>query len=307
MLTKFNPTELQDIQNYYEQNGYVIVSKLLQESAIDNFLKEYNRFKARPFYVFRSQDTNQPELIRSNEQGFLEHSILDPQNLVFAKGFTSTVEKCITSTAISNLLKQLSGKDKHIIWQSMFFDKSTGTVAHQDHYYLDTDPAGHLIAAWFALEDIHPDAGCFFVVPGSHRGEVLERTASGFKDHEDFVSRTQQLISENNYQFKPCPLAKGDVLFWHPFTVHGAFTNINPQYSRKSFTAHFVPEGMNWRRQASLPEKVASSNPNVYFWKRDRLMDHLRFFKNYADFTIAQATKRKPKMEMRGIEYEQKS
>ena len=36
----------------------------------------------------------------------------------------------------------------------MFFDRSTGTVEHQDSWYLDTDPPGNLVGVWYALEDI---------------------------------------------------------------------------------------------------------------------------------------------------------
>lgn len=309
MLTKFSLGQSQEIQEYFDQNGYVIISKLLGEELIDAFLKEYNRFKSKRFYVFRSQDTNDCELMRPNQQNLLEHSILAPHELLFAKGFTNTSEKCITSPPVSQVLKTLSRREKHTVWQSMFFDKSTGTVAHQDHYYLDTEPAGHLIAAWFALENIHLDAGCFFVVPGSHRGQVLERTpgSKGFSDHEDYVAKTQTLIKENNYLFKPCDLEKGDVLFWHPFTVHGAFSNKDPRYSRKSFTAHYIPEGYNWRRQADLPNTVSSTNSEISFWQRDLSRDYLRFFKNYVDFAVRKITTRRARMEMRGEKYEQKS
>ena len=127
----------------------------------------------------------------------------------------------------------------------MFFDKSTGTVPHQDYYYLDTDPPGHLVAGWFALEDIQEDAGAFFVVPKSHMGPLIKRKTNipQFSDHEEYVTKVQKLITEQNYEPKPMLLEKGSVLFWHPFLVHGAFQNANPNHSIKSFTAHFLPFG----------------------------------------------------------------
>lgn len=36
-------------------------------------------------------------------------------------------------------------------------------------------------------------------------------------------------------------LQKGDVLFWNSRTVHGALPTIDPAFSRKSITAHFLP------------------------------------------------------------------
>ncbi|MDF5729530.1 MAG: phytanoyl-CoA dioxygenase family protein [Rhizonema sp. PD38] len=310
MLTKFSIEQTQEIKQYYNQNGYVIVSKLLDEDIIDAFLMQYNHFKSRHFYVFRSQDTNQRELLQTDDQGFIKRSIINPKNLLFAQGFTSTVEKCFTSKAVAETLNVLSGKDKHTIWQTMFFDKSTGTVAHQDHYYLDTEPAGHLLAAWFALEDIHPDSGCFFVVPGSHRREVIENTPGVklYEDHENFVARTQQLIKDNNYQFQPCPLEKGDVLFWHPFTIHGAFEKNNPLYSRKSLTAHYIPNGYDIRHhKEKFSKTVPSSNPAILLWKRNLVKEYLGFFRGYVIYAVRKVIQLRPSMEMRSEEYTQKS
>ena len=50
------------------------------------------------------------------------------------------------------------------MWQNMFFDKSVGTVDHFDSWYLDTDPPGSLIGAWFALEDIDGKGGTFIFI-----------------------------------------------------------------------------------------------------------------------------------------------
>src|SRR5690606_27152149 len=36
-------------------------------------------------------------------------------------------------------------------------------------------------------------------------------------------------------------LKKGDVLFWHGKTIHGSLATTQPEYSRQSFTAHYMP------------------------------------------------------------------
>ncbi|MDJ0510393.1 MAG: phytanoyl-CoA dioxygenase family protein [Crocosphaera sp.] len=314
MLTKFTLKQTKEIKEYYDNNGYVIVSQLLQEKQLENFFDEYQLFKARPFQVFRSQDTNQAELLWTNRHGFLEHSILNPlDDLPFARSFAQAVESCFICSNVAEILGLLSGKDIHSIWQTMFFDKSTGTVAHQDHYYLDTEPPGNMIAAWFALEDIHDDAGCFFVVPGSHRKTVIENDSQAklFVDHEDFVARTQQLIEKEQYDFKPCPLSKGDVLFWHPFLIHGAFENTDPRYSRKSLTAHYIPEGYGWRHKTQPPTTIPSKNPLIYFKKSYHYQDSLkwnikRFYALYREYLVNLIKKRQPKMEMRSIKHKER-
>ncbi len=303
-LVKFTPDQTQQINDYYEQNGYVIVKKLLNETLVDEFIQQYNQFKYR-FYPLETQDTHLIELLEKDEQEFLIHSIMNPKDLVFAKGFATAVEKCLTSPSISTSLNHLSGRDTHTIYQSMFFDKSTGTVAHQDHYYLDTNPPGHMIAAWFALEDIHLDAGCFFVIPGSHRDGMVSNDPNQklFGDHENYVTRIQQIMDNQDYELRPCPLQKGDVLFWHPFTIHGAFNNIDPRYSRKSLTAHYMPDGYQLRHHDKYPATKTSLNPQLKVWKRNRVKAYLGFYKRCLQYALTQIVKPRPKLEMRSTEY----
>lgn len=301
MLTTFLPNQSQAIKNYYEEYGYVVVKNVIYELKITAFQDSYNLLKASKKYYFLSQDTNRVEKLETNRQGFIEHSILNPIDLVFQNTFSHAALDIVTLPLISQLLTTLSNCQKHIIWQTMFFDKSTGTVAHQDHYYLDSDPPGNLIACWFALEDIHPDAGTFFVVPKSHRGKLI---AANSTNHEDYVHKIQSLIEDQHYTPQPMPLAKGSVLFWHPFLIHGAFENANPNYSRKSLTAHYLPEGYG-RLGKSLPMQVTSPNPDILLWKKtviEHLKASVRHLRFWAVYNLRDKRQRS-KMEMRSSQY----
>jgi phytanoyl-CoA hydroxylase len=148
--------------------------------------------------------------------------------------------------------------------QNMFFDRSTGTIEHQDHYYLDSNPPGKMVAAWYALENIHEDAGCFFVLPGSHKGKIIERdSALNFSDHKTFVEKIKDLINKGEYEYLSFPLSKGDVLFWHPYTIHGAYNNQNPLFSRKSFTAHYYPGHLKPLYATKVPTVRNTVNPSI--------------------------------------------
>ena len=70
------------------------------------------------------------------------------------------------------------------------FDKSTGTVDHLDTWYLDTNPNGKLIAAWFALEDIKGDGGSFHIYPGSHKEESKDWINSS---HDSYIKWCHKL------------------------------------------------------------------------------------------------------------------
>jgi phytanoyl-CoA hydroxylase len=307
MSKPFFAYQAQEIKSYYEEYGYVVVRDIISNEQITSFCDSYAALKTAKNYYFLSQDTNRPEKLAINEQGFIEHSILNPIDLPFQRKFSSATFNIIAAEAISLLLEILSGNEKHVVWQTMFFDKSTGTVAHQDHYYLDSNPPGNLVACWFALETIHRDAGPFFVVPKSHRGPLIAKNTniSEFSDHEDYVTKIQNLVQKQNYSPQPMLLEKGSVLFWHPFLIHGAFPNIHPQYSRKSFTAHYLPEGYG-RFGKSLPSSVQSSNPNILVWEKtlsDRVKASVRQIRFQLMYKLRPKNKAS-KMEMRSSKYQ---
>jgi phytanoyl-CoA hydroxylase len=287
-LTKFSADEEIEIKEYYDLYGYVVVKNLLSQSNIDNFLDSYETIKRSKFFVFFSQDTHIPLRPRLTSEGFIENSMLNPASLKIWRTFAKSVEKCLVDEQVTDALKILSGAQSHVMMQNMFFDKSTGTVEHQDHYYLDADPPGKMIAAWYALEDIHEDAGCFFVLPGSHKGNVLERkSASNFSDHDTFVKAINELIDEGKYEYRSFPLSKGDVLFWHPYTIHGAYNNRDPHFSRKSLTAHYYPGHLKplYANKAPTVRKTVNSNVQILGSESEtyisNAMHYVRYVANY--------------------------
>jgi phytanoyl-CoA hydroxylase len=299
----FLQNQTEAIKTHYDEYGYAVIKDVIPSERIIKFFNVYETFKASKNYYFLSQDTNRIEKVEVNAQGFIEHSILNPIDLVFQSTFNQAALEIITNPAISQLLTTLSNRQKHIIWQTMFFDKSTGTVPHQDHYYLDSDPPGKLIACWFALEDIHYDSGAFFVIPKSQKGQLITRNYNirDFSDHEEYVEKIQKLIREKNYTPKPMLLEKGSVLFWHPFLIHGAFQNINPQYSRKSLTTHFLPEGYG-RLGQNLPAQISSGNPDILVWKKT-IVERFKASIRHLRFQAVYKFSNKQKMEMRTSKY----
>ena len=263
-LEKFLIEEEVDIKKYYDTNGYAIVKNLLPEAKIDRFITSYEVVKNSRSFVYFAQDIHIPTRPKLTPEGFIENSILNPANLKLWKQFSQSLEECLVDQGISHALNILSGGSSHAMMQNMFFDKSTGTIEHQDHYYLDSNPPGKMVATWYALEDIHEDAGCFFVLPGSHKGKVVERgNTSNFSDHDTFVKEINSLISEGQYEYRSFPLNKGDVLFWHPYTIHSAYNNRDPHFSRKSLTAHYYPSDLKPMYAEKLPSSRKTTNPNI--------------------------------------------
>ncbi|HVL56145.1 MAG TPA: phytanoyl-CoA dioxygenase family protein [Burkholderiaceae bacterium] len=297
-MTKFAASDVDAIRHHYLEHGYVVVSRLLDPEQIDAFLDTYRQVKSHPLFAFYSQSIHRVIRPQLNSHGFITESMENPSRLGLFPQFSRAVKRCIYDARVSDMLTAIDGVREHVSWQDMFFDLSTGTIDHADSWYLDTDPPGRLIAGWFALEDIAPSAGTFFVMPGSHRQKALDK--DDYPDHEEFRRATLQMIERHGFKAQGMPLAKGDVLFWHPFTIHGAFSNLDPRRSRKSFTSHYFPAGTQTRPQ--VPQIEPTDNPRLQRMKlRSDVQQHLAWYLSMAKDWLLQ--RRAPDTDMRRSAY----
>lgn len=229
------------VRQVYDQQGYVILRGVLPHAEIDRFLAAFEQVKRNPLFVYYSQSLQRCMRPTLSSHGFLVESMQNASRLALHRRFARAFQNCIYHPAIARALTLVSGAREHVSWQNMLFDQSTGTVEHQDSWYLDTDPPGQLMGVWYALEDIQEGSGPFFVSPRSHKLGLLDREA--YPEHRDFVAAVRELIAANKLELTPCLLKRGDVLIWHPYLIHGALAQQDERLSRKSFTSHFYPKG----------------------------------------------------------------
>lgn len=239
-----------DITLAFDDHGYVVFQNLVPESLIDDVLNALAQLKRSRAAVYYSQSVHRWVRPRLSSGGFIVDSMENPTCHINLPALRAAAMEVIYHSNVTQALRLISGREKFVSWQDMLFDRSVGTVDHQDSWYLDTRPPGALIAGWFALEDIHPDSGPFHIYPRSHHlARVSEDEVPG---HSDFVSRMRTLVRECGIEKEPALLKKGDVLFWHPNLVHGAELPTSEAYSRKSLTSHYYPQGLLRKDSVSL-------------------------------------------------------
>jgi phytanoyl-CoA hydroxylase len=277
-VEKFAAGDTAGIREHYQSQGFVVLRKLLAHSVIYDFLTQYERIKRSRTFIYYSQAIQRAIRPELNEHGFIRESMLNPSRLGLFPGFSGAIKRCIYHEAVSEALCALDGHDRHVSWQDMFFDLSTGTVDHADTWYLDTEPEGSMLGAWMALENIANQAGTFFVVPRSHRVAPLSREVH--RDHEGFRKATLQFVADHGFRRQATPLDKGDVILWHPFLIHGAFSNVDPRFSRKSLRSHFFPLGMKRRGSTATP-LMPTANPRILRLRQgnDSLLNLLMYVK----------------------------
>jgi phytanoyl-CoA hydroxylase len=233
-----------ELEDYHEK-GYLIVHDLLSDEEIDTFLT-HGRTPA----------------------GEGENPILRHKTNEYYRSIA-------TAPRIISIVRSLVGGSPMIV-QSMLLDKEArggrGISLHQDAHHIDAEP-NTLMACWIALTDTDGDNGGLCVVPGSHRGELLQTHPS--RDESEHDNWDYELPMRNRdgkewmqrfYSFEVDPLDHGPVeqlvvprgtgVFFSSLTVHGSYANRSANRPRIAFATHYVREG-TWVLRSDLQELVA--------------------------------------------------
>ena len=229
-----------DEREHYQQDGYVIFKKLVPESLIQKVLACYQRDivpSSRPFFRQSTYSYAKNEL---TDFGYVKESFLDIHDYQGYPEFSQTVRDIICSSGMQSALKKLVDCESLNLVQSMLFDANTGTQPHQEWWYLDTIPNGHLIIAWIALEDIDERAGRFYVVPTDPDNLDFHSDRPGIS-HQEWLGTIKTYVDTHPKNIDAPALKRGDVLLLNSKTVHGSFPTLDPAFSRKSITAHYIP------------------------------------------------------------------
>lgn len=178
---------------------------------------------------------------------------------------------------LTNILSSLIGEPMGLSlcltnWQS------TERNWHQDDYLNPSEVNGHYLAVWIALDDIHPDAGPFEFVPGSHkwpvmRGEKVRALLPESQRNDPFWPwKTQKLVSDlfeaeiekRGAKTEKWAGKKGDVLIWHSWLAHRGSKPENPELLRKSLIVHY--SGINHRPDMQKPVLYENGESKGYYF-----------------------------------------
>ncbi|MFC1640322.1 phytanoyl-CoA dioxygenase family protein [Gemmatimonadota bacterium] len=116
------------------------------------------------------------------------------------------------------------------------------TLPHQDEWYLPQ--CGRMWTMWVPLVDTPFEVGPLSVVPGSHRGGVLEQ--------ENAFTGIQ---GGSEVEWVSCDVLAGDVVFFAARTVHCAWSNVSPTLARVSADIRYEPRSVGRNSRLRSPQK----------------------------------------------------
>lgn len=276
--------ELKTLQGsaYYRKNGYEAVKNVIPARLIDPFLERFKEEIIPSRYKFFRQSTDRYQISTVDEYGYVNESFLDIHDYGQFPEFSELARQIFFSDELLGTLRKVLGHERFNLMQSMLFDKNTETGAHQDAWYLDTVPSGDLHGVWIALEDIHPDAGRFWVLPESQNVDFLEGDMN--TTHHQWNERIERYVAANKNKVVTPEMNKGDIIIWNSKTVHGSHKTVDHKRSRKSLTAHFIPEGYKFGNFFKTKDYIE--------YKDYRSM---KYYKNQPDYSLMNDVKAKIK------------
>lgn len=152
--------------------------------------------------------------------------------------------------------------EEPVLFGSLQFEKGTEQAPHIDAIFFWPEPAYAMAGVWVALEDIDPNAGPLFYIPGSHKwpfyhsndvvsqrphlkdrwinsgnsvelGGLVSEVGNAWT--EDFIAMEKDRAGK---RISPS-IKAGDVVIWHSLLAHGGSPRINTALSRKSVVYHY--------------------------------------------------------------------
>lgn len=159
--------------------------------------------------------------------------------------------------------------EEPVSFQSLYFQFGSEQVIHRDPVVVPTAQPGHLVAAWIALEDIHPGSGELLYVPGSHRLPYFEFSPGewqfdayrmGEKEIAAAKEWDRRICAERGLETKAFTPRRGQALVWHASLMHGGGSVEGEGRTRRSFVVHYSTRSTYRTRAITIHEKHTAAD-----------------------------------------------
>ena len=166
---------------HYDEHGYVLVKKQLTAAQVAKYNQRFLDIVAgkvdKPLTMTMMKDISLIKLMKETGMDVTnEATVTKIQDFQDEPGIFAY---CVEPAVVKNV-QRLIGEDLHTI-HTMYINKpsdlGTGSSRHpphQDLLYFPFRPERLICAAWTALQNIDKTNGCLFVLPGTHKGELLK-------------------------------------------------------------------------------------------------------------------------------------
>lgn len=242
-------------QDFFKENGYLVLENVIEASHLDEVIKELTieiDKRARKLLkngelssIFENESfetrlakisSETPKLAVSIWNGILHGPGIF--NLITAPSILDVMEDIVGSEIIASSVYRLRPKIPNFGYGEVPW--------HQDSAYFEPFCDDHLIVTvWIPLVDANTDNGCMYVIPGSHKNEVVDH-----QTHETgkYLEVKDEFLPKENWI--ACPVKKGGMLLLTNKVMHASFKNNT--------------EGVRWSMDLRYQSAALPTNANMH-------------------------------------------
>lgn len=246
-------------RQHFEEHGFIVVKKLVPDQLLDQFRTRF--LDIVDGRVPKSQMTMMKDIaLRGRSDVPQERVVNKLQDWVW----DDVLSQFVVLPQILDVVEGFCGENimaMHTMLINKPPDSGTKTSRHpmhQDLHYFPFRPADRIICAWTAMERVHRQNGCLFVVPGTHRTRLHPHE---YPEWENGVNKMYHGVRGFDDAAKSyLDMEKGDTVFFHPLLLHGSGANTTEGF-RKAISCHYAASDCHYidvrgTSQESLADEV---------------------------------------------------
>ncbi len=196
------------------------------------------------------------------------------------------IRACNLHPRLVPILDELLGGPP-VACNSLNFIQGSEQTEHIDSWFMPPPTPDKMVVTSVCLEDVHPDAGPLFYLPGSQKippyrfsnGTIRAIGAEMDKCHAYLDSA----IKERGLTRETFLGRKGDCFIWSCQIAHGGSRINDPKRTRKSLVTHY------WRANDMSAHKLEGVNGGYYFAKDHQPVPSDPLLKRLADRALLEA------------------
>ncbi|MCG8306038.1 MAG: phytanoyl-CoA dioxygenase family protein [Cytophagales bacterium] len=241
-------------KSFFQEQGYLVINKVLDstdlEAVIDELTSEIDK---RADQMFKDGDISE---LFENEPFETRLAKISAQSPKLAVSIWNgilhgpAIFELITNPKLLDVAETFCGKE--LIASSVYRLRPKipnfgyGEVPwHQDSGYFEPFCDNSLVLTmWIPLVDAHVENGCMYVIPGTHKGDVVEHE---MHKTGKYLSVKEGLVPKK--EWVPCPVPKGGVLLLSNKVLHASFKNST--------------EGVRWSMDLRYQNASLPTNANI--------------------------------------------
>ncbi|KAJ8708253.1 hypothetical protein PYW07_010378 [Mythimna separata] len=221
---------------FYHDNGYLVIRKLFDIPTLNTYRQRFTDVCEGRVEKGRVTVVKDRALAQTHARP--EDYINKIQELLFDEVFSTYSE----DPRLLHVVAQLIGEDLTAV-NCMLINKPPGTnehPPHQDLLYFPFRPADKILATWTAIDPVSRDNGCLYMVPGSHKPDVLYEHDEQVNSAKLFffgIVNSDEVAPEDRRVY--VEMQPGDTVLFQSNLVHGSMPNVTKTY-RKAMTGHYA-------------------------------------------------------------------